>query len=66
MEELARRQGVWPTESVEAMARPELFDSDSRQVALNLQLSQTNERSAAVEVQPACVANDVRGVRLTA
>jgi len=28
MEELARRQGVRPVESVEAMARPGLFDSD--------------------------------------
>jgi hypothetical protein len=28
VEELARRQGVRPVESVEAMARPGLFDSD--------------------------------------
>lgn len=28
MEELARRQGVKPGESVESMARPELFESD--------------------------------------
>jgi hypothetical protein len=27
-EELARRQGVKPVESVESMARPELFESD--------------------------------------
>jgi hypothetical protein len=27
-EELARRQGVKPVESVDAMARPELFESD--------------------------------------
>ena len=27
-EELARRQGVRPVESVDAMARPELFESD--------------------------------------
>jgi hypothetical protein len=27
-EELARRQGVQPVESVEAMARPDLFESD--------------------------------------
>ena len=28
VEELARRQGVRPVESVDAMARPGLFDSD--------------------------------------
>jgi hypothetical protein len=28
VEELARRQGVRPVESVEAMARPGLFDSE--------------------------------------
>lgn len=28
MEELARRQGVRPAESVDDMARPGLFDSD--------------------------------------
>jgi hypothetical protein len=28
MEELARQQGVRPVESVDAMARPGLFDSD--------------------------------------
>jgi hypothetical protein len=27
-EELARQQGVWPVESVDEMARPDLFDSD--------------------------------------
>ena len=28
MEELARRQGIQPVESVDDMARPGLFDSD--------------------------------------